>query len=68
MTVLHTEDVVQTGVHVRPGDVITAVGELNDVFIRPRRDGVMLCQQADIHLTNQKDEFVGTVRIISVLF
>lgn len=67
-TVLHTDDIVETGAHIRPGDVITAVGELNDVFIRPKRDGVMLCQQADITLTNQKGEYVGKIRTISVLF
>lgn len=67
-TSLHSEDLVQVGVHVRAGDVITAVAELSEVGISPRRDGVMLRQQADVTLTNQRNEFVGTIRIVSVMF
>lgn len=67
-TVLHTDDVVESGDHIRPGDSITAVGELTDVFVREGRNGPMLFETADVTLTNQHGRFVGMVRTISVLF
>jgi acyl dehydratase len=67
-TVLHSDDVVELGVPIRPGDVITAVGALTDVFERQGRRGPMLFQSADVNLTNQSGAFVGMIRTISVLF
>lgn len=67
-TVLHTDDIVEMGVPIRPGDVITAVGELTDVFVRESKRGPMLFQTGDVTLTNQSGEFAGMVRTVSVLF
>lgn len=67
-TALHTDDVVKAGEYVRAGDTITAVGLLSDVYIREGRNGPMLCQAGDVNLTNQRQQFVGMVRTVSVLF
>jgi len=67
-TVLHTDDIVEHGDYIRPGDRISAVGELTDVFIREGRNGPMLFETGDVTLHNQNDAFVGLVRTISVLF
>ena len=67
-TVLHTDDVVENGDYIRPGDHITAVGELTDVFVRQGRNGPMLFETGDVTCTNQHGRFVGMVRTISVLF
>jgi acyl dehydratase len=67
-TVLHSDDVVQLGAPIRPGDVIEAVGALTEVFERRGRKGPMLFQSGDVNLTNQHGAFVGMIRTISVLF
>lgn len=36
-TILHSDDVVKLGAPIRPGDIITAVGALTDVFEREGR-------------------------------
>lgn len=67
-TILHSDDVVELGAPIRPGDVITAVGALTNVFEREGRKGPMLFESADVDLTNQGGAFVGMIRTVSVLF
>lgn len=67
-TVLHTDDVVEIGDVIRPGDTVSAVGVLTDVFVREGRKGTMLFETGDVNLTNQHGRNVGMVRTISVLF
>jgi hypothetical protein len=65
-TTLHTDDVVELGEPIRPGDVITVVGTVTEIFERRGRAGDMLFQSGEITLTNQDGAFVGSVRVVTV--
>lgn len=65
---LHTDDIVQSFLPIRVGDVISATCRYVDVSTRPGRNGPMLFQATDTTLTNQKGERVAVVRMIVASF
>jgi acyl dehydratase len=65
---LHTDDVARMHGVIRPGDEITATPRYGDVYTRTGKAGPMLFQAADIALTNQRQELVAEVRVVSVNF
>jgi acyl dehydratase len=65
---LHTDDIVQNFRPIYAGDVITAVARFADVYVKTGRLGPMLFQAADIILTNQNDERVAIVRVVTTNF
>jgi acyl dehydratase len=62
---LHTDDVIESYLPIRVGDVITAQGVLADVFAKSGRRGPLLFQAVDITLTNQRDERVAKVTVLT---
>ena len=65
---LHSDDVVENDRPICAGDVITGVGRYADAYVRQGRAGALLFQAADLTLTNQRDERVALVRVVSVSF
>ncbi len=64
--VLHTDDVVESYVPIRPGDVITTVARFTDVFEKQGKQGPMLFRTTERTLTNQRGEVAGKVRMTTV--
>ena len=66
--VLHTDDIVENFVPMRPGDLITSKARYAEVFQRQGRDGPMLFQAVDVTQTNQHGQKAATVRMITVRY
>ncbi len=62
---LHTDDVIESYLPIRVGDVIRAQGALADVFLKEGRRGPLLFQAVDITLTNQRDERVALLTVLT---
>ncbi len=51
-----------TGIPIRPGDVITAVSKVADIYVREGRTGNTLFTVNETRWTNQKGELIRTYR------
>lgn len=65
---LHSDDIAENDLPIRPGDVITTTARYADVFIKQGRSGPLFFQAADLTLTNQDDARVAVIRMLSVSF
>ena len=65
---LHSDDVAEHDLPIRPGDVITTTARYADVFAKEGSRGPMLFQAADLTLINQQHRRVAVIRMLSVSF
>jgi acyl dehydratase len=65
---LHTDDIAENHLPIRPGDVLTTVARYADVFIKQGRSGSILFQAADLIVTNQDGQRVALIRMLSANF
>lgn len=66
--VLHTDDIVESHRPIMAGDRITSTARCADVFQRTGKQGAMLFEAIDITQTDQANERVAVVRMITVRF
>ncbi len=65
---LHSDDVVTNDRPICAGDVISGMSRYADAYVKEGRNGQLLFQAAELTLTNQRDERVALVRVVSVSF
>ncbi len=65
---LHSDDIAENDLPIRPGDTITTTARYADVFVKQGRRGPMLFQAADLTCLNQHGERVALIRMLSVNF
>lgn len=65
---LHSNDIAENDLPIRPGDVLTTVARYADVFVKDGRNGPMLFQAADLTVTHQSGRRVALIRMLSVNF
>ena len=65
---LHSDDIAENHLPIRPGDVLTTVARYADVFIKQGRNGPVLFQAADLTVTNQDGQRVALIRMRSANF
>lgn len=65
---LHSDDIGENDIPIRPGDTITTTARYADVFLKQGRDGPLLFQAADLSCVNQDGQRVALIRMLSVNF
>jgi hypothetical protein len=65
---LHTDDIAENDLPIRPGDLLTTMARYADVFIKQGRSGPMLFQAADLTVTNQSGCRVALIRMLAANF
>jgi hypothetical protein len=65
---LHTDDIAENDLPIRPGDLLTTIARYADVFIKLGRSGPILFQAADLTVTNQAGRRVALIRMLSANF
>lgn len=65
---LHSDDIAENYIPVRPGDTITTTARYADVFLKQGRSGPLLFQAADLTCVNQRGQRVALIRMLSVNF
>jgi N-terminal half of MaoC dehydratase len=65
---LHSDDIAENDMPIRPGDVLSTVARYADVFIKQGRRGPILFQAADLTVTNQGGRRVALIRMLSANF
>ena len=65
---LHSDDIAENDLPVRPGDVVSTTARFADVFVKEGKSGPMLFQCADLTSVNQRGERIAVIRMVSVSF
>lgn len=65
---LHSDDIGENDIPIRPGDTITTTARYADVFLKQGREGPLLFQAADLTCVNQGGHRVALIRMLSVNF
>jgi hypothetical protein len=65
---LHSDDIGENDIPVRPGDIISTTARYADVFLKQGRNGPLLFQAADLTCVNQDGHRVALIRMLSVNF
>ena len=63
---LHSDDIGENDIPVRPGDIISTTARYADVFLKQGRNGLLLFQAADLTCVNQNGHRVALIRMLSV--